>query len=237
MVLEYALFLFILVTAVTLSVVKNKLTVAGALAGSLIACLIFWGAGFTGIAMLGLFFILGSAATSWKIHTKETLHAAEENKGKRKINQVIANGGVAAITGLLSSVIAAQQPLLQLMMAAALSSATADTLSSELGTLYGKKFFNILTLKKDTRGENGVVSIEGVLFGITGSTLIASVYAMGFGWNKYFFYIIIAGTIGNLADSILGATLERKHRIPNDAVNILNTLIAALIAWALAGIF
>jgi uncharacterized membrane protein len=43
-------------------------------------------------------------------------------------------------------------------------------------------------------------------------------------------WIIIAGTAGNLSDSVLGALLERKNIIGNNAVNFLNTFIAALVA-------
>ena len=60
--------------------------------------------------------------------------------------------------------------------------------------------------------------------------MIAVIYAIGFGWDKTFLILIIAGTIGNLSDSVLGAALERKRYLNNDAVNFLNTLIAALAA-------
>ena len=46
--------------------------------------------------------------------------------------------------------------------------------------------------------------------------------------------IIIAGTIGNIADSLLGATLEKKQAIKNDAVNFLNTSVAAFLAFIIA---
>jgi uncharacterized membrane protein len=42
-------------------------------------------------------------------------------------------------------------------------------------------------------------------------------------------WIVVAGFAGNLADSILGASLERKGWLKNDQVNFLNTLIAAII--------
>jgi uncharacterized membrane protein len=40
---------------------------------------------------------------------------------------------------------------------------------------------------------------------------------------------LLAGFTGNIADSILGASLERKGWIKNDLVNLLNTLVAALV--------
>lgn len=226
MTFDYCLFLLILSASMFFSVKKNKLTICGAITGGVIGCFIFLGARFTGIAIIGLFFLLGTLATSWKINTKEKLGAAEKNIGRRTASQVVANGGVAGITGLLSWFFVEQRELFQLMLAGALASATADTLSSELGTVYGKKFYNILSFKYDKRGENGVVSIEGALFGIAGSMLIATVYAIGFGWGSHFFFIVIAGTLGNIADSILGATLERKHYLKN-------TLLAALTAMLL----
>ncbi len=66
------------------------------------------------------------------------------------------------------------------MLAAALASASADTVSSELGTLYGKRFWNIMTLRKDTNGLDGVISAEGTLAGIAASAVIVIIY-MGFG--------------------------------------------------------
>ena len=209
----------------------------GALTGGIIGFCIFLATGFTGIAMMVLFFVLGVLATSWKIKTKENIGAAERDKGKRTAGQVAANAGVAGLLGLLILLFPAYQFFLQLMLAASFSSATADTLSSELGTVYGKRFYNILSFKKDRRGENGVVSLEGTLFGLSGSVLIALVYAIAFGWNIYFFFIVIAGTVGNLADSILGAALERKQLIKNNAVNFLNTLIGALIGGLLVLLF
>ena len=161
------------------------------------------------------------------------LGVAESNTGKRSAAQVMANGAVAAIMGLLKWLYPAYATLFIVMMAASLASATADTLSSEFGTVYGRKFYNIITFKKDTRGLNGVISVEGTIIGIIGSALIATIYCASFGWDNNFFRIIIAGTTGNIADSVLGATLERKNLIHNNAVNFFNTLIAAVAAMPL----
>jgi uncharacterized membrane protein len=58
--------------------------------------------------------------------------------------------------------------------------------------------------------------------------LIAIIYSISYGLDERFIWIAVAGTIGNLSDSVLGATLERKGIIPNDVVNFFNTLVAAL---------
>lgn len=230
---NYLVAFLIIIFAAILSVITHKLNTIAAIIGGVVAVSIFLGAGYIGIAMLAAFFILGSAATSWRINTKSQLGFAEKNKGQRTAGQVLANGGVAAITGLLALIISSEEDLFRVMMAASLASATADTLSSELGTVYGKKFYNILTLKKDARGLDGVISVEGIMIGIIGSAIISSIYSLGFGWSKNFAWIIVAGTIGNIADSVLGALFERKNHLSNNAVNFLNTLIAALVVLLL----
>ena len=159
---------------------------------------------------------------------------AQEKGGQRRLGQVLANGGVAGLLGLLSVFFPEQKPAFALMMAGAFSSATADTLSSELGTVYGKKFYNILTFQKDKKGLDGVVSFEGTGIGIAGSAVMATIYCLGAGWSLAFLWIVIAGTIGNLCDSVLGATVERRQIIGNDVVNFLNTLIGAMVLLPVA---
>ncbi len=223
----------LLLTGMLLSILTKKLTLLAAVAGGIVGLCIYCGAGFTGIAMIAAFFLSGSTATSWKANSKEKLGTAEENKGQRKPGQVIANGGVAALCGVLSLLIPENAILFSVMMAASLSSATADTLSSELGTLYGKNFYNIKTLMKDKRGLDGVISFEGCMIGVAGSIIIALIYSVGYGFGNYTLYIVLAGTIGNLADSYMGATVERKNLLNNNEVNFLNTLIAAIAALGL----
>jgi uncharacterized protein (TIGR00297 family) len=226
---HYGLLVLILIAGVIYSISAHKLTPAAAITGAVVACLVFAGAGYTGVAMMTTFFILGSAATSWQKHKKQNFAGSEEHAGGRTPAQVLANAGVGAIAGLLVLVFPAYTTLWIWMMAAGFSSATADTLSSELGTVYGRRFFNIITLKPDERGLDGVISIEGTLIGLAGSCIIALVYAIGFGWSSSLIWIVIAGTIGNLTDSVLGALLERRGYLGNNAVNFLNTLIAALV--------
>jgi uncharacterized protein (TIGR00297 family) len=230
---NYWVTISILLIGAILSITAGKLTTLAGLTGCIVGLLVFAGAGYTGIAMLATFFLLGTTATSWGINRKRSLGLVEKDKGKRTSGQVIANAGVAAGLGIFIVALTGYKDLFRLMMAASFASATADTLSSELGILYGSKFYNIMTLKKDTRGLDGVISIEGSLIGIAGSFFIAVVYSIGYGLSIHLLLIVLAGSIGNLFDSFLGATLERKNYLNNNAVNFLNTTIAALAIWAL----
>lgn len=205
----------------------KKLTVPASLLAGLIGFLIRTGAGYPGLIMLLAFFIMGVLATS---HKKELKANADEQQ--RTASQVFANGGMAAILATIA-IFYPHRAELNLMMAASLASATADTLSSELGMVYGRRFYNVLTFKRDGKGLNGVVSLEGTILGAAGALVIAGIYGIGYGFNYQCLVIVFAGIMGNLADSLLGATLERKHKIGNDTVNFLNTLFAAFVAGLL----
>lgn len=222
----------ILAAGMFFSIRWKKLTIAAAITGALLGGIIYAGGGLTGLSMLTVFFILGTAATSWKKNEKRSLLTGNANQLTRHTGQVFANAGVAAITGGL--MILFPRPVLQVMMAASLAAAAADTVSSELGMVYGRRFYNILTGRPDQKGLDGVISIEGLLLGIAASAIISFLYVLGNGWSGSFWIILLAGTIGNLVDSLLGATLERRQIIGNDTVNFLNTLAAALVAGALS---
>lgn len=205
----------------------KKLTLTGAVLGTVIATCIFAGGGISGVLLLGLFFLGGTMATSYRAKQKQALGVATDNEAMRNAGQVFANGGVAAIAGLAAFAFPVHNTELQLMMAAALASATSDTFSSEFGNLYGKRFVNVLTFQRDTRGLDGVVSVEGTLFGIFGSMLIALVHALSEQSWHLFLSVFIAGIAGNFADSYLGALFERKQILTNNQVNLLNTVFAA----------
>jgi uncharacterized protein (TIGR00297 family) len=234
--LQFGLVVLLLGLGMGYSARAGKLTTAGVWTGGLLGVLIYLGAGFTGLALLALFFALGSAASAWKVADKRRLGLAEENQGRRTAGQVVANAGVAGLLGLLAWQFPARAPLCQLMLAGSFAAATADTLASELGNVYGRRYYNVLTLRPDTRGLNGVVSLEGTLLGAAGSALLAGAYGLGFGWGPACWWLVVAGTVGNLTDSVIGATLERRHLVTNNVVNLLNTLVGAMAAGVLAGL-
>ncbi|WP_158280704.1 DUF92 domain-containing protein [Pararcticibacter amylolyticus] len=223
-----------LLTGGFLSARTRKLTPGASLTGVVLALVIYLGAGYSGIAMMAAFFVLATLASSWQQNFKEGAGIAEANKGQRNISQVLANAGMAAVFGGLSFVNPENSHLFRLMMAAGFASATSDTLSSELGSVYGKNFYNILTFRRDMRGKDGVVSLEGMIAGVLGALIIALIGSDL--KSRALFIICLSGISGNLADSLLGASLERKGVIGNDAVNFLSTMAASLLAFALSAI-
>lgn len=147
----------------------------------------------------------------------------------------MANAGTAAILSLLILNFPGEKNVLLLMIAGAFSSATADTLSSELGNVYGKRFFDILSFKPMQRGENGAVSVNGFIFGFPGSVIIALIYMLiSHGNYSHLFIIVIAGTAGNIADTILSLTLENKNLVSKNIVTLLNTAVGAAVAGILS---
>lgn len=233
----------VLVAGAYLSAYTRKLTVTAALTGFICGMIIYLGAGYTGLFSLAAFFISGTLATAWGRRAKQHLEKAGDDT-QRKYSQVLANGGTATLLALLILIFPTHAEILILMLAASLASATSDTLSSELGMLYGKNFYNCISWKKEARGLDGVVSLEGTLIGVLGAALIAGIYATGtYSSNGLaaashgFFIIIIAGVSGNFSDSLFGASLERRKLLNNDWVNFLSTLFAAVVASLLYVIF
>ncbi|MXV16116.1 DUF92 domain-containing protein [Pedobacter sp. HMF7056] len=217
----------------TWSIRAKKLTVAASAVGALLGALIFAAGGYPALLSLTVFFVMGTAATSWKKEVKRQYAPEQDHQVRRNAWQVVANAGVAGLLAL-AAFITSRHDLMLLMMSAAIASAAADTLSSELGTVYGRRFYHINSFRPGRRGADGVISLEGSLIGVLGAAVIAVTHYLGYGQLAAIPVIIIAGTLGNAADSVLGATLERRGIIGNNVVNFLNTLAAAIAACLFA---
>ena len=218
------------------SVCFRKLTTGAAITGIVCGILIFLGIGYAGLALLATFFLLGTLATAWGRKAKMQLDKPEDAV-QRKSGQVLANAGTATLLSCMAVVFPEYKEVLLLMAAGSFASATADTLSSELGVLYGKRFYNCLSWSREKKGLDGVISLEGTLIGIAGAGIIVLIYRLFNVSNECMLILVFAGFMGNFSDSVLGAGLERRNFLSNDWVNFLSTLFAAGITLLLISVF
>jgi uncharacterized protein (TIGR00297 family) len=191
--------------------------------------------GFGWFAILIAFFGLGGLAAKYEYETKLEYGVAEGNEGARTIRNVLGNAAVAvaAVIGFAASPELGLEPLLfGYVFAGSLSTAMADTLSSEIGVLYGRPRL-ITSMAAVETGTDGGVTLEGVLAGVGGGLLVGGLAMALLGGVTPIggAVVVAAGVLGMFADSVLGATLE-GWLIGNQSVNFLSTLVGGLLAPA-----
>jgi uncharacterized protein (TIGR00297 family) len=117
------------------------------------------------------------------------------------------------------------------MVVAGLAEATADTLASELGEVVGGEPLLVTTFRRVAPGTDGAISLAGTVAGVNGALLVVAVSWVSLMLSVRETSAAALGAVGGLfVDSLLGATLERRGWLNNDAVNFLSSLAAAFIA-------
>jgi uncharacterized protein (TIGR00297 family) len=233
--LQHRLWMAVVVTVAFTALARwiRGVSPSGACAGALACFLLYAGVGPGAFAALVSVFTLAWVTTRLGYHRKQALGTAEKQDG-RTASQVLANLGVATIAATLYAITGGKAAFL-LALAAALSEAAADTVSSELGQASSEHARLITTWEKVPAGTDGGISLAGTLAGVAGAVVVSLVCMLaGILPRKWLGPSVLAAVAGMLADSYLGASLERRRLLNNDAVNFLATLISAGIAWLLA---
>lgn len=186
------------------------LTGRGTAAALAVGLATIYGFGWRGMLLLLAFFVSGSLLTS-----------ARGGGRQRNERQVLANGGVAALAALAGSWVA---------FAGSLAAATADTWATEIGR-HSRTSPRLITNGTPVpAGTDGGMTAFGTVGGFAGAAL------MGLLSGK-FVIVSVAGALGMLLDSLLGATVQGRTRwLDNDTVNVAATLSGAGVA-ALASRF
>ncbi len=206
---------------------------SGAVAGGIVGFLILAAGGWGAYALLWVFFLLGTLATCLGYRRKLAAGTAQSHEGRRGAGNVVANCGVAAALLLLRAPAFA--------FAAALGAALADTLGTEVGTLYGKRAFSPLTLRPVPAGTPGAISVAGTVASLAGAALIGVAgTALGLVDTALLGATITGGFAGALVESFVSSLVSRSGgRLDHEFSNALNTFAGALLAlrlgaWALS---
>ena len=209
---------------------------SGAIAGYLLGTAIYAFSGWPGYLILTLFFVLASGSTKVGYEMKAARRIAQEAGGRRGARHAIANVGLAALLAFLAAGTPHRTAML-IAFTAALATAVFDTVSTEIGQVYGKHPILITTLRPVPPGTDGAVSLEGTAAGLlAGAALAAAAWATGMIPLPGAAVALAASFIGTTAESYIGATVESMKMIDNEAVNFANTLVGALSALAIWGL-
>jgi uncharacterized protein (TIGR00297 family) len=208
-------------------------TRSGAIAGAGLCFLLYAAVGSRAVAALVIVFLLAWFSTRFGYQKKQRLGTAEARSG-RTASQVLANLGLATACACAYATSKGNSVFL-LGMAAAFSEAAADTVASEFGQAASQTARLVTSWEAVPAGTNGGISFPGTLAGIS-AAMVVSLSCAIFGllsW-KWAVFSALAGAIGMIADSFLGALLEQRRILNNDAVNFAGTTCATIAALLLA---
>ena len=177
--------------------------IAGWAAGT-IAIAAGWSWGFL---LLGVF-VTASILSKLGARKKEALLGpVVEKGGARDAWQVAANGTVYVAAA--AATIAFGGTDWYAVGIGALAASTADTWSTEIGTLGGRVPRLIVSGRKVPPGTSGGLTLAGTIGALAGS-LSAAAGAQLAGWPVSLAAVVAGGLAGAFGDSLLGATIQSK---------------------------
>ena len=177
------------------------------------------------------FFIPASILSNLNKEKKKNLIISEK-ASQRRGSQVIANSAgflLFSIFQLWDSGINGQLSVIYFLSASIyLVSASSDTWSTEIGTLSKSEPRNILNLKERIpKGTSGGVTLLGSFGGLVGSGYLSFIaiillfrYNLTSNWLLLLISLVLLGFLGQVIDSVLGATLQKKYYCPNCGLNV-----------------
>ena len=212
-------------------------SLSGAVCGFFLGSAIYLGYGYKSFLLLFTFVLLGSLTTRLGFARKTERGVAEDRGGARGWREATANLLSPACFAILV-ITTHHEAAFLLALAAALAEAAGDTVSSEIGQWTAERAYLITNWKAVAAGEDGGISLAGTAAGFAASAIVA-LLALGLGLcGPYHFagaaLVLGAAWAGNLLDSLMGATIQRRGLIGNSGVNLAGTTLAGALALALA---
>jgi uncharacterized protein (TIGR00297 family) len=210
----------------------GSLSTSGAIAATVLGSVVFGLGGLEWAILLVAFFVSSSGLTHLFGRRKQSLAGTFSKGAQRDAGQVLANGGLAGLA-VICHVLWPEQSWPWVVFSGTLAAVNADTWATELGVLSRTNPRLITTFERVERGTSGGISATGTLASLSGALLIGlfsvlfrpgmAVIPLGGGANLNppaaaalggWILIGVAGLLGSLADSLLGATAQVIYYCP-----------------------
>ncbi|WP_018126779.1 DUF92 domain-containing protein [Balneola vulgaris] len=230
-----------------LAFLMNWLTYDGAVSAGIFGT-IAYGLGDWPVALIVIFFFVSASLVSKDVARSEEGFSI---RFRRDGTQVWANGFWLALWVLIWFI--TDLPLFLVAAVSTIAAATADTWATELGSSSETKTYLITDFKHVKAGTDGGISIYGTVAALLGSGMIAVLYWVAFegAGISGLILISVAGFIGCLIDSLLGAKIQGKSvkasflsnydsgniTINNNIVNWLSTGASSILVLIIVLIF
>ncbi|MEX2425711.1 MAG: DUF92 domain-containing protein [Thermomicrobiaceae bacterium] len=133
---------------------------------------------------------------------------------KRDIWQVLANGGVSTLLAAMGD-----SRSHCFAYTGSLAAVNGDTWATEIGSRLSSQPRHILTFQPAQPGVSGAISLPGTLASVAGGSFIGALAVVTSSFDSAFRGIaarhlltgLVAGAIGSLADSLIGATMQERR--------------------------
>jgi uncharacterized protein (TIGR00297 family) len=193
---------------------RGALSFSGAMSATIVGTLIFAVGGLAWAMLLVAFFVTSSALSRYQARAKAPLAEKFQKGHRRDLGQVLANGGWGALLALAYAF--APQPMLFVAYVGAMATVNADTWATELGVLSKTAPRLITNWRVVAVGTSGGITSLGTLVAFCGALLIGALafLAQFIAGDYHLSFVIchllipLAGLLGSLFDSLLGATVQ-----------------------------
>jgi uncharacterized protein (TIGR00297 family) len=211
----------------------RTVSAAGALTGALIGAVVYASIGPTGWLFLFVSFTAAMLSSRLGLPRKRLRGIAEDADVRRDAASAVANCLVAVVAAVVSTGHWHDAALVGFV--ASLTAGASDTVASEVGKAWGRGTRSLPTLRPARAGEPGGVSLEGTTAGVAAAFALVSLgVALGLVSRLALVPVVAGAVVGGLVESTLGATLEPRRILGSQQLNLINTLVAAAVAVALA---
>ena len=182
-----------------------------------------------------IFAIASFIVTRMWFSYKKNLQEQEGKHGERGVSNVFYAGLIGVVIALASA-FSNYYHLNGMhffeLFAISFAVITSDTFASEVGVIDSRVRL-ITNMHKVSPGTNGGISVTGTIASIIGALIIGISFSL-LAYDHFILYkvvfVTVMGFMGNIADSVLGATLERRGMLSKGGVNLYSSLFAVVIS-------